>query len=160
MPLNPKTINTEILHWTQNKANNKVQAATAFLEAYNKYALEATCGGFPITNVAAIEAAKKAALPVLLPGFYGAVMPVWAGAVVASITTYWTIAVTGAAFGPTVVPPVAALPEPVLTGIITTGLSGLAGANEIIIAKSLSTLLDTWTRTITAIIAGTPTPLI
>lgn len=160
MPLDKNLLNSELLHWIQNKSNNKVQAATAFMDAYHKYALGATCGGLPVTNIPVLEGAKTTALGILVPGFYGIVMPVWAGATIAAITLYWNTAVTGAVFGPTVTPPVTALPEPTTTAVISAGLTGIAGAKDTVMAKIFTDIFDTWTRTMTAVIAGTPTPFV
>lgn len=160
MPLNPSKLKTGLTEWYKNTPPNKIQAASKFLEHYIDYSRDATIGGIPISLPPALDAARETAKPLIIAGLNGVVLPVWVSAIYGALTAYWNTAIASQAFGPTVVPPVVTLPEPLMSSLLAAGAAGMGGADSSTIASMSAVALDLWTRTVTGVLAGVVTPIL
>ena len=158
MPLNPQTLSDGLDSWMNAKGSTE-QAIAHFVDAYHNYMLPVTCLGIPIANPAALTAAKSAMKAALIPVFHvTAPPPVWQVGVYASLALYLNTLVASSAFGPAIIPPVVALPEPLTTSLVAAAAIGMSGGTSIQVRAVMSTALDIWTRVSTATVSATGSP--
>jgi len=161
MVLDPNKLKTEYLNLLEAKAETAEEAAQAWVDAYETYALDATAIGFSPPN---ITPASKQAMKATLQAYFANVdvaNPAGAASTIASaLSVFWLT--------PPVVfsPPAPPLPFVAVTGVIGTpalqaslqAIFAVVGGTEDSKATAISGAMDIFTKLVQVTLLNPPAP--